>query len=345
MLYIFAVKFLKLRAAGRLHTMHWRYKIMLLVIFLTSLLCVLGALTVTSAPIINRVFLPPFFPALLVLFASFVPLAFREVRVGALYVVLLAIPMAFVVTSKRTDAPYLERELGFLSQIEALGLTHGYSTDFWRSNVITLITAEEVTVRPLLFTEGLIEPRRWLTLRDWYIPTIDGRFFVLAPADHAFDFETLARFGIAHVETVHFGPRAIHVFDGHENLLTLPNWAGDDRVLQDHPLFSGTEVGVIGEGSDGVYLENASPGLLAEGPSKPLRRGEYDVDLRVACSDDAVASAELRSTETGIAFQIGPVCPVQAEGLRVSTDRDLFDAILRLVVEQGQVRYYGAALR
>ncbi len=340
-LFVLVVKFLNLQAADRLHAALWRYRLMLLAVFLTSLLCVLGALTVTSAPIINRVFLPPFFLALLVLFASFLPLAFRDSRVGALYFILLAIPMVFAATSKRTDAPYLERELGVLSQIEALGLTHGYSTDFWRANVVTLISDEEVTIRPLLYKDDLFEPRRWLTRRDWYDPTGKGRFFVLAPADQVLNFETLAHFGISHVETVEFDLGVVHVFDGHENLPNLPNWAGDDRVLQGHPLLSRSDVGVIVDVKEGVALENTRPGLLAEGPGKPLRKGDYVLDLAVICSQDARANAEIHSLARSMSIHIGPVCPAPDAPIRFSVPSNLTDAALRLVVEQGTVRYFG----
>ena len=344
-LLVFVAKFGTLRAAGRLHAGFWRYRLMLLIVFLTSFLCVLGALTVTSAPIINRVFLPPFFLVLLVLFASFLPLAFRDVRVGGLYVLLLAVPMVFAFTSKRTDAPYLERELGVLREIEALGLTYGYSTDFWRSNVATLITAEEVTIRPLHYDGNLFEPRRWLTHRDWYEPAQDGRFFVLAKPGHTLNLETLAYFGIVHVESVQIELGTIHVFDGHQNLPNLPNWAGDDRVLQGHPLYSRTEVGVIVDGPDGVTLENNGPGLLAEGPGKPLRKGEYGLDIVVTCSADAQATAEMFSLSKSITIPIGSVCPAPNAPLLFWNARNVTDAALRLVVERGAVRFFGFEAR
>ena len=50
-LIVFAVKARKLHAKGGLHAALWRTRLMLLAVFLTSLLCVIGALTVTSAPI------------------------------------------------------------------------------------------------------------------------------------------------------------------------------------------------------------------------------------------------------------------------------------------------------
>lgn len=335
----------RMRGTGRVLTFKWGYCYALLIFYLVSIVCICGAFIVTSAPILNRILIPPYFLALLLLFAIFLPHAFRDWRIGVVYLVFMSVPTGFAMMSNRTDSPSLERQLEIARQIETLGLKHGYSTDFWHANVTTLVTDEAVFIRAVDHEDRLFQPRRWLSHRDWYVPQAKGRFFVLAGLDQELDFGTLSHFGISHVETTQVDEMALHVFDGHENLVKLPTWNGNDRVLSGHPLLSSTEVGSIEEDTKGVYLVNSEPGLLARGRFLPLRKGEYTLEVSVDCSEGAQASVELLSYPDRVQASLGEICEGSTEQLPFSSGRNLRDASIQITVQKGTVRYYGSQVR
>ncbi|GEM_PF-3161210 len=70
------------------------------------------------------------------------------------------------------------------------GLTYGYASH-WHANIITFLSNYSVSVRPVTIRNRLIRPLRFMSRREWYVPSCHtGPSFLLVPKEGDIALET-----------------------------------------------------------------------------------------------------------------------------------------------------------
>jgi hypothetical protein len=170
------------------------------------------------------------------------------------------------------------RLAAFLQQNQ---LRYGYSS-FWNAGKLTVLSAQAVRVRQVLFERGLPMPMRKLSSNRWYDASYyQGETFLLLQENelNQVDMPALAdRIG-APVRTLRFEDWHVIVFA--RNLADMPEW---DRMLARPAHFpsSAATPHLIGsfEG-DSLVAAPGAAGVLTYGPGRMLMPGRYQVKFDV----------------------------------------------------------------
>ncbi len=265
-----------------------------------------------------------FVPAavLLLLFVLIQPIDFsaRPIEVGTTIVLVLVLVSSaystFVLSGRssesRTATPQRSSKYqGLADFLAAQGLRYGYAS-YWQAGVISVLSAERVLVRQVVFQKGLPMPMRHLSSNRWYRPSAwTGETFLLVGAQEAkaFDQTQLAILGVKIARELEFGEYKVYVFA--ENLAgKLPGWDWTYEVPARYPAskHSLSRTGRLIEdgtlGGPALVAEKGEAGVVHFGPYVNVEPGRYAVSFDIVAANNPAGVARIDVASAGVDAKI-----------------------------------------
>lgn len=187
--------------------------------------------------------------------------------------------------------------------MQANGLQYGYAS-FWHAGRLSVMSAQQVRVRQILWDKGLPTPMRHLSSNRWYTPQAwNGPTFVLIKNDEASQVDWRA------MQLALGEPQRKLAFDDYQIVVYadniaahLPSWRAP-QMQQTIALGQASlhNVGRLQASPPALVAEAQEAGVLHFGPYAHLERGRYEItfSLQVAAKSAGPAGAVEVSSNGG----------------------------------------------
>lgn len=246
-------------------------KIFCVFTFITFIACSL--LYITTAFQIQLQYLKFLLVCLLIIFCL---IDFNKVRISRFILIgIIFINLFFCISyAAALDMSHNpnEEQYNLIEFLKGENLTFGYG-DYWDSNVITYLSHEDITIRPILIGNGLV-PFNWNSAERWYSNLPQKYFIIIRKTDeHAINYYNNT-FMPKYIRVIDYRNYKIFEYNQSEiqaytydavNLSHLGGNSDYDPLLQ----------------KDIWYSNNTVWGYVVYGPYVILPSGSYQVDYRL----------------------------------------------------------------
>jgi hypothetical protein len=196
-------------------------------------------------------------------------------------------PFSFALTGRPADP-----RSQLIHLLESNGLRYGYGT-YWNAGALTVLSGQQVKVRPVDLQQGMPIPKRHLSSNRWFRPDAwRGETFLLLRDSEAktVKWDVVAAYAGKPSRTLRFQDFGVYVFP--RNIAAvMPNWS-DDLVTAVSVRMSEASFHQIGafdptDGPGALVSEVGQSGYLHFGPYMRLKPGTY----RAVVDVETIASA------------------------------------------------------
>lgn len=193
------------------------YKYANLLIAVSTLLFFFG-LTLTSLMLIDGHYLT--YTALMILLAVMLNVEVKPAAMTLVAILVVAGLVSNVMYTLPLDGQPNKEQYDVIRFLESKNLTFGYG-NYWDANLITYLSNERVTVRPVNSNESTLRPFRWFTSERWYDSYPDSYFIITSTIQDPWPHSIEMPGNVTPVETYRSGSYTVFLFNNSSILYGL----------------------------------------------------------------------------------------------------------------------------